>query len=413
MRKNLIIAVTDQGLVSVATFATGILVARILGVETFGVYVLASGSFLFLASLQQALVLTPMSVYGAANKKDTRQYIYSTHKLQLLIAIIITCLLLIVSQLGAIKNISPQAQEAFIWLSPVAFFQLSYDFWRQLLLSRQQLPLLLAVDTFSKTILITSLIILAVIFSETATLKHVYFILVLSSVIGTSFAWYKARHYMASGKASAYWKKNIEFGKWAVSNLLILMGNGQIPYYSAAFIIGTTATGVLGAAVQLLGVFQIFLNGIVNYYLPIAVHAYNDGGITELKKQVRHAMLLMSSLVSIVTIPTILYTDTIVEIIYGKDFLDQGIETFRILLAVAFVLGIQRALDIMVRVLEKMKVRSHISLIEMLFLITATYPAAQFAGLTGIAAIAVGGRILSTIILFFVLWVNFDKQTNK
>lgn len=413
MQRNLIIAITDQGLVSVATFATGILVARILGVETFGVYVLASGTFLFLASLQQALVLTPMSVYGAANKKKTSHYIYSTHKLQLLIALVIACLLSIASHLDVINNISPQAQEAFFWLAPVAFFQLSYDFWRQLLLSRQQLTLLLTVDSFSKTILITSLIILAVIFSETATLKHVYFALFLSAVIGTFFAWYKARHYMSSGKVIAYWNKNIEFGKWAVSNLLILMGNGQIPYYAAAFIIGTTATGVLGAAVQLLGIFQIFLNGIVNYYLPIAVHAYNDGGLPELKRHVRNAMLLMTSLVSIITIPTILYADTIVEIIYGKDFLDLGITTFRILLTVAFVLGIQRALDIMVRVLEKMKLRSYISLIEMLFLVTAIYPAAQLAGLMGIATIAVSGRVLSTILLFILVWTKNDKTSYK
>jgi O-antigen/teichoic acid export membrane protein len=69
-----VLALMDQGLISGSNFALGVLLARWLGVAEYGVYALAFATFLLLSLVHHALVLEPMSVFGASRYRSRRSW---------------------------------------------------------------------------------------------------------------------------------------------------------------------------------------------------------------------------------------------------------------------------------------------------------------------------------------------------
>ncbi|MDH5414420.1 MAG: hypothetical protein OEW87_09810, partial [Flavobacteriaceae bacterium] len=78
----------DQALVSGVNFVTGLVLARYLGIEDFGVFTLCWMSILFLHGLQYALIVSPMMSIGP-KISDTKMSLYttvmSTHVLSFLV----------------------------------------------------------------------------------------------------------------------------------------------------------------------------------------------------------------------------------------------------------------------------------------------------------------------------------------
>ncbi len=70
------LALADQGFISGSNFLIGLLLARWLTTEQYGIYALAMSTYLLVASLQQALVLEPMTVLGPAlHSHQLRRYV--------------------------------------------------------------------------------------------------------------------------------------------------------------------------------------------------------------------------------------------------------------------------------------------------------------------------------------------------
>src|ERR1019366_6540962 len=69
-------ALVDQGLISGSNFIVAILLARWLAPGQYGGYALAFEAFLFLSVVYGALILEPMSVFGASiYKNDFQAYL--------------------------------------------------------------------------------------------------------------------------------------------------------------------------------------------------------------------------------------------------------------------------------------------------------------------------------------------------
>jgi O-antigen/teichoic acid export membrane protein len=68
------LALADQALISGSNFVLGILLARWLGTAEYGVYAVAFATFLLLSLVHHALVLEPMSVFGASRYGFERKW---------------------------------------------------------------------------------------------------------------------------------------------------------------------------------------------------------------------------------------------------------------------------------------------------------------------------------------------------
>jgi O-antigen/teichoic acid export membrane protein len=67
------LSIVDQGLISGSNFLVSVVLARWLSESAYGAYSLAYVAFLYVSLVQQALVLEPMSVFGAADYRDQQR----------------------------------------------------------------------------------------------------------------------------------------------------------------------------------------------------------------------------------------------------------------------------------------------------------------------------------------------------
>jgi O-antigen/teichoic acid export membrane protein len=90
--------VIDQGSFSAANFLMSILLARWLSETSYGAFTITFSIYIFVSTVQGALILEPMSVYGVKKYEDGIQsYLATQIRYQLQINVIISALLLIVS----------------------------------------------------------------------------------------------------------------------------------------------------------------------------------------------------------------------------------------------------------------------------------------------------------------------------
>ncbi len=121
-------AFADQGVVSLGTFATNIILARTLSPGDYGRYVIIFGVLLFLNSIQYAIITFPLTVRGAASDQNSLRHL----AISSLLFTTILALFLGVGMLGA-ATILGSIQLAPWAVSSLFFWQFQEVFRRALM----------------------------------------------------------------------------------------------------------------------------------------------------------------------------------------------------------------------------------------------------------------------------------------
>lgn len=412
MNRNAVYALLDQAAVSITGFLTGVFIARILGVEAFGAYVLANGTYLFINAFQQALILSPVSVYASGSDTKVSEYLHSTRLLQAAFSATASIMFAALAYILSKTSSNTAVQSAFLLMSPLAFFLLSQEFSRQVLIARRSLQTLLLVDVTAKLSTLLLLAALTQFASGYQTLTSVFGALILSAALGSALGWWHAKRFMSrSTELLPHWTRNYQFGKWAVISQLAVMATSQIPIYILALSAGTADTGIYGAAVNLTGIFHVFLNGIANYYLPLGVKQYESGGPLRLRGFTRSLSLKFGFVIVPISLLCLVFAEQIVRLVYDDAFLSHGATPFQVFFCVAILLAFIKPLDIAMRIREQMKKRASISFAELIFVGIASLPLIYALGVVGGAIAAVGGRAIALIAMFNFVRIDLPRNT--
>lgn len=412
--KTIITALIDQAVVSGGSLVISIIAARQLGPGGFGAYVLANGLYLFLAGFQNAFVIAPMSVYGSATNQNVPSYIWSSNMAQRYFSLVIALICMIVSLISEVAGSSREVYSAYLGAGFAGFFTLSSDFWRQVLLSRRKLREALFCDILNRTVAI-GLLLGAIIFLKEISIPAFYVCLAIASGLASLLSARAVRKLVSRCEKSEwlpYLHKNWNFGKWMSADYAITIGTGQIGPYFLASTVGVAATGVLGAVNQLTGILHVFLNGVANYAYPELVREYSEKGKEALLVLTRKMTGYLSAGVSLIIIPALVFAPDLVRCIYSAEYEQSGLTAFRIICCAGFVLAVSRPLDMAMRVMEQVRIRSVISLVEFIFVSSIMYPAIKMYGISGAAAVLLIGRCLVAICLLVILSRDKLKSSN-
>lgn len=412
MNRNAAFALLDQAVVSVTGFLTGVFIARILGVEAFGAYVLANGTYLFINAIQQSLILSPVSVYGSRTEPSVPEYLHASRRLQFAFSVTTAVMFASLAYVLSKTSANPAIQAAFLLMSPLAFFVLSQEFSRQVLIARQKLRTLLIVDLAAKGSTLLLLATLAFLIPSLGSLPGVFSALIAGALFGSFIGWTRVRSFLSRAESPYdHWARNYHFGKWAVVSQLIVMATSQIPLYLLAFFAGTGDTGIFGAAVNLTGIFHVFLNGIANYYLPLGVRRAEADGLLGLQRFTRNLTIKFAAVIIPISVIGIVFAEQIVTLVYDEEFLAKGAIPYQVFFSVAIVLALIKPLDIALRIREQMRKRAIVSFLEFVFVGIASVPMLMTFGVAGGAAVAVAGRVVALSALLHYVRRSFQTRT--
>ncbi len=414
-KSSLSLALIDQVVVSGGSLIISIIAARELGPSGFGAYVLATGLYLFLAGFQNAFVIGPLAIFGAAHDVNVSKYIWATATSQRFISIGIASICIVVSVIFGLTIGVRDLSQAFLGAGIAGYFSLRSDFWRQVLISRRMLRETLLCDVLNRAVAVT-LIIAAIVVMKRLSLTMVYGCLTISSFLGTTIASRMAKSLVEKCEGferQTHLARNWAFGKWTATDYSITIAAGQIGPYFLASMLGTASTGILGAVNQLTGVLHVFLNGVANYTYPLLVKEYCEGGRQNVYRFAGRMIRYLSSGVSLIIIPAFILAPTLINWVYSVDYEHNGVTPFRIICCVGFVLAFSRPLDMALRVTEQVKIRSAISLLELVFVLFSMYPAIIIGGVAGATSVILMGRCLVAICLFLIVFTNAGEKWKR
>ncbi len=290
-----VLSVADQAVVSGASFATSVLVARTWSPEDFGGFSLALGLTFIARAVLAELILSPYTVYcGRYSGDELAGYTGSTlaHYL-VLTALTVAGLFAACMVLG----LGPGPAGAVVAVGAAAGaapFLLVREYVRRLDLSQLEVGTVFATDAGVAVFQIGGLLLLR----EFGVLTVAGAFGVLGAGAGIAcIAWFAVRRRsvrVVPARLLPDWRHNWAFARWSVIGCLVGIATPFVLPWVVAAAVGEAATGAFVACVTLVNVAGMYITGVTNYLTPRAARAFVSGGVAELRRVLGGAALLFS-----------------------------------------------------------------------------------------------------------------------
>lgn len=393
----------DQALVSGVNFLIGILLARYLGVEAFGIYAFIWMIILLFSAIQQPLFYAPF-VYFFHSKNNNGYnslYIYS----QLIFA---CCSFLLMSTGLAVYYLITEEHIPlniiFSCATLTANFLL-FDFIRKFMIALRKLKIVLITDFIVYSLQITVIFILYInnikisLYSIFWLLSLLFLLGYVIGILNNPIIKIKFKDY--TDELKEIW----EYCKWLVSSAFLTFTSSNIFYIVCGVYLGPASLGGVRATQNLMGVFNVLLQFVENYLPVQLIQLYNNKEIIKINKYLLKTgailiVLLLSALVFGIFFSTHLY-----DLIYGSEYVAYSYLINWFIITYIFMI-VNNLIRYGLRTIGSTKPIFHSYLINSIISLIAVFPLLKFFELPGL----IFGIILTQVVSIFYLIKSYNKS---
>lgn len=310
----------DQALVSGSNFLTGIVLARTLGIEDFGIYVVAQMYLLYANTFQSSLVATPMMTAVPSARDRVTQNEMLSGFLGLTLLVMLTTVIGVQLLTRLLGFVSPHLGVSGLYL-PLAAAMVAFQIqdWsrRGLLVNSNNRPVFFF-DTIAYGGQLIALVcssmqsqmrperalwVMAVTFSTSALLT-LYYVKIWPNA--SSLKSVVLAHWRAGRDLFATWQL-----QWVASQGVILLGTGMV---------GPQAAGAIRAAQNLLGPITVISQWMDNVIPVRAAVRFRDWGLAALVSYLGRIAWIGILCLSIFTSVMVFADEYLVSVLYGESF---------------------------------------------------------------------------------------------
>ncbi|MDQ3894245.1 MAG: hypothetical protein M3292_06215 [Actinomycetota bacterium] len=311
----------DQAVLSASTFATTILLARVLGPSPFGEFVLAYTALLVLNAVQTALITQPHNVL-AATKEESEYVAYtsSAASAQLLFAAVVASGSILAGAIAAAVGWDPFS--LLLALAPAVIGTQLLEFARRVLYTEERLREAFSIDVLGYVGQAMLLVLLwrLEMLTGPAALLSLGAATTLAAVAGAL----KIRSGLEFPPRRGLPRGSWQFGKWLLGARASFWISSYSYLYVAAAILGTGASGVLKAAQTILAPLNVPLL-FLDTVLPIRfARVFQHGGIAALTPALARAASVTVVPVAAYCLLASLFAQPILRVVYGEAYEDYG-----------------------------------------------------------------------------------------
>ena len=403
-------ALLDQALVSGSNFVVGVLLVRYIGMDQYGRFILAWMLVQFFASVQNALILSPMlSISPKIAINERANYFSATLLLQAGLILLIAALWAIYSSL--LKQYGPasieqssnfatvlcvlavQAQE---YMRRCLYAQISSRraFYLDLVAYGVQIPLipvvLRAYASFEAALLVTGCAMMFAVLTGCRWFK-------ITMIPKASLRKTARRHWHSS--------------RWLLGSAILQWLSGNYFMVTAGLFLGPPVVGAIRAAQNLLGVTHVFFQGLENVVPGEASHRYQDGGPKALLQYVGRIALLLLAGTALIAIGVVILVEPLLRLVYATfdQVSAQAIRWFAPLyLLVAITLPLRAAL----RTLESTGAVFIAYIASALFALTASEYFVRHYAVVGVMVGMISIQVIVTCVLSMSMFLELRRRWN-
>lgn len=331
--RRIFLAVSDQGVISLGNFITGILLARNLPQSDYGTYALIMGILISANGLHAALIGQPLTVYGAqADAKRLGQLTSSSMILTLGISLILNFGVFIA--LWFLRR-----PDLAINIFGVSLLWQLQEVVRRGLLSQFRQGEALWGDSISY--LGQAGLVWFLIQQKWLSLESVFIAMMLTSLFAACLQTLQIKLQSVSFKmvmdcAGSFWS----FGRWIllinIMNIILL----QISPWSLRLFHGPEATASFQVILNVLGVSNPIIFSLGNLIIPAITQANAEGNRSDASKIAWEYALPLGSILLVYFILLVICPGKILAVFYGSGspYLSIGLETPLRILVLAYTL---------------------------------------------------------------------------
>ncbi|MGO8987301.1 MAG: lipopolysaccharide biosynthesis protein [bacterium] len=321
-----IVAVVDQGVVSLANFSTGLIVGRICSKEQLGLYMLGFTIVMFIINAQGYLISTPYIIFSPHLKEvDLNRYTGSTLLHQLALSFLIVIILAIAGAALSLgfgpSGLAPVVKTLLF----VSSFILLWDYARRISLATLKMKNALLLDSCVLVLQVGVLLILAK-FGYLSAARAYWVVGTACGVVAFGWLFLNSKNFKLSLKqAITDLLKNLSVGLWLLaSGLLFSVSNYLYPWLLAAFH-GVALTAVWAACQGVVGLVNPLFMGLQNSFTPQIAHVYAKGKMDGLRRFALHTTVIMGLAILPFCLALLIFGGHLVSGFYGSKYSGNGL----------------------------------------------------------------------------------------
>lgn len=317
-----LIALCDQGVVSISNFATAMIIGRVCGKAELGVYTLAWTLIALVTGISATLTTTPYTVLGPRlGRSRRRRYLGSIVVHHLLLALLFAMAMAAGAILASRQGwVSDSISNAVTTTAAVIVFISLREFVRGVSFAELRPGWAFSVDVIA--CLAQAAGILLMLHFRALTASRTLALLGISSAVAAG-AWFALHRQALRSNARLYvpdLKRNWGFSKWVLGSALTWQSATYLyPWMLTAFH-GTAVTGVWAACCAIVAAGNPVLLGLTNYVSPKIANEYAAGGILKMKRYVQRSSLMFAALLLPLVLVLAGFGERIVTAVYGRAY---------------------------------------------------------------------------------------------
>jgi O-antigen/teichoic acid export membrane protein len=400
------IILIDQAIVSGVNFATALILARFLSPTSYGYYALLFAILLFINGQQSALITAPLMVLAPRYEAQHRvRYFNSLWVIQLT-----GCLAtgaLVVALMLVDHHWWPHITSA-IAIGPFVLTIMTYlgqEFVRRMMFSQRDSIGGLCVDLISYGLQFVTIIVLIAL--EAITLDSVFWAMGLTSLISCVFGYIRLRPTITSVRRAhisstlqQHWKQ----GRWLVSSMLAQWSSNQPYLFVVAALLSPADTAMLAASRNLLGITNIFLQGLENYVPTTLMRRLMSGGIDAMVRWVTRFRLIASLFIGAYCLIVAIFAGSIIRFVFGSNYASAG--PVVALMAVAYFMLPFKYIQVFgLRAMGQPRWIFFAQLIGAVVTVTISVPLVTYWGIIGAAI----GVVITHLVVLIVAHIGYRR----
>lgn len=385
-------ALADQIAVSGCTFASNILLARILGIEEFGRYVLAWAIVGFVQSLQFSAISTSMLSIGPKHDAEMApSYFGAIFVHQGIFGIVSAALTLLGGYLAAAAFPASRLDVIALPVAAAVLCSQTQDFLRRYFFSVDRPEISFAIDSFRYFGQIIALLAL-IIWIPANSVSALWLLAAVAALASlAALPWLPPLKYSVGATLSAG-LRGWHFSKWLVASTLLVWVINNLFFFSGGIFLGAAAVGAMRAAQNLVGMAHIVIEACVNVIPSRASREFTSGGrrrlIAYLKQVTIYGVAAIASLVVVFAIAPGFW----LRFFFGSEFEAYG-HLVRWWAAIEILIFLGLVIGTWYRTLESTKFIFYSIVLSAATSLALAYPLVTYFGVTG----AVAGVLISNV----------------
>lgn len=400
-QRNVNLAMIDQVLVSGVNFLTGILIARALGIQQFGVFHIAWIAVILASNLQLAVIISPMMSIGPKQSPSITSAYYGAAFVQQISFAVLSAVVLYggAATLGALFP-ETAASALALPLAVSVLGLLVQDFIRRYFFTLQRPERALATDAVSYIGQLSGLIWL--FGREALTIPGALWVMAASSTVaaGLGLIWMDRLSWNTKVFKEST-RRHFHFAKWMGASALVQVAAIDWFVLVAAWSMGAIAAGAIKAAQKVISVLNIFFLALENVVPTEASRRYHGSGRSALSNYLSTVTRVGGLATAVVALLVGMFAPPLIGVLYGAEFVEHA-GLLRWFAAAYFVGFFGTPLRAWLTAVENTAPIFWTSFLMFVFSLVAAYPLNLLFGLPGTMA----GILMAFVLLHGALSVS-------